>query len=250
MNLKRILITAVLVCAAIAQPLQARSLLDRIHTPQGHVSDYAGVFTPAQKAQLEGFLRSAKQQTSAEIAVVVIPSLEDESLDDFTNVLFERWRVGRADKNNGIMILTAINDRKIRIEVGYGLEGILPDAKVGRIVDEHIIPSFRAGRVAEGLSSGAAAIAGIIAKDAGVTLTGGNALIHQPRERKQSVGSLIFTIIMLLILIPFAIKHPYLAMYLLASSMRGGGYSGGGFGGGFGGFGGGLSGGGGASRSW
>lgn len=214
--------------------------------PTRLVNDYAGAFTQGQWSSLEGILEELARKTGAEIAVVVLPSLDGGEINDFATRLYEKWGIGQKGKDNGALLLAALGDRKVRIEVGYGLEGILPDAKTGRILDEAVLPAFRQNRYAEGLTQGAVAIAGVIARNAGVSLTGMPVVRTESRSQR---GSPLLGLLFLIFFIPLLIRHPFLAILLL-SGMRGGGFSGGGFGGGFGGFGGGLSGGGGASRSW
>ena len=215
--------------------------------PAQLVSDYAGVLSRAQASSLESLLLDLERTTGAQVAVVILPSLEGGQIDDFANHLYERWGIGKKGEDNGALLLVALKDRKVRIEVGYGLEGILPDAKAGRIADKAILPAFRQNRYAEGVIGGAYALAQVIAADAGVELTGGRPVVHaESRGRK---GSPLLGLLFLILFIPLMIRHPFLAILLLSGG-RGGGFSGGGFGGGFGGFGGGLSGGGGASRSW
>jgi len=233
---------------------QPDELLNRLQ-PSGYVNDFAGVFDPTQKATLESFLTEVDQKTRAQVAVVVLPSLEGGEITDFSNRLFERWKVGHREDNRGLLFLAALEERKIWVEVGYGLEPLLPDARVGRILDEQVIPSFRTGAIAEGLTRGAMFAAQLIASDAGVQLStmatgppGGNS----PPPEQMSCGQLIISLIFFAILIAVVIRHPWLLLLLLnasSSSSSGGGFGGGG-GGGFGGFGGGGSGGGGAGRSW
>lgn len=212
--------------------------------PDRLVNDYAGVLSRAQASSLEGLLLDLERQTGAQIAVVILPSLEGGQIDDFANHLYERWGIGGKGKDNGALLLVALKDRKVRIEIGYGLEGILPDAKAGRIRDQAILPAFRQNRYAEGVMGGAYALAQVIAEDAGVKLTGGRRAESGGRR-----GSPLLSLLLLILFIPLMIRHPFLAILLLSGG-RGRGFSGGGFGGGFGGFGGGLSGGGGASGSW
>lgn len=223
-------------------------LLNRLgrQKPARLVNDHARVLNHAQMTSLEGLLIDLERKTGAQVAVLILPSLEGGEISDFASRLYEKWGIGQKGKDNGVLLLVALKDRKVRVEVGYGLEGILPDAKTGRILDRVVVPAFRKNRYAEGVIGGAYAIAQIIAEDAGVRLTGGQPVRVETRERRRSP---LLSLIFLIIFIPLLIRHPFLALFLL-SGMRGGGFSGGGFGGGFGGFGGGLSGGGGASRGW
>ncbi len=123
--------------------------------PQGPVSDWAGVFTPEQKAALVSRISALKAANGAELAVVAIPSMKGGEIDDFAVNLFAQWGIGEKGKDNGVLLLAAIEDRKMRIEVGYGMEGVLTDAGTGRIQDEYILPHFKEGHFAQGLSDGA-----------------------------------------------------------------------------------------------
>lgn len=239
-----------LLVGPISVPAQSDELLDRLQ-PQGYVSDYAGVFSANQRSSLNRLLLELEQKTTAQVSVVALRSLEGGEIRDFSNRLFEKWGIGQKGKDNGVLILTGIEDRRIWIEVGYGIEPIIPDARAGRILDEAVVPSFRRGDYASGLIGGAQSVASIIAQNSGVQLTGGVAVARPARrDRGLSIFHLIFLLIALIVLF----KNPWLALFLLSGGRGGyhrGGFGGGGFGGGgSGGFGGGLSGGGGAGRSW
>lgn len=216
---------------------------------RGLVSDFSNVIPAAEENRLTSLLNEVRQKTGAEIAVVTLPSLEGGEIDDFANRLFERWGIGQKGKDNGLLFLAAMKDRKMRIEVGYGLEGAIPDAKAGRIRRDVITPYFKAGNPGKGIVLGMAALSQEVAKEYGVTLSGSARYSSQPPSRNRK-GNPVLMILFLIFFIPFAIRHPFLAMMLLSGG-RGGGYrSGGGFGGGGGGFGGGMSGGGGSSGGW
>lgn len=240
----------VLLCTLQVAAAQSDALLERL-TPGGLVNDFAGVMGPEQDA-VEGLLRELEQKTGAQVSVVTLSSLEGGEIADFANRLFERWGIGQSDRDNGALLLAAIEDRRVQIEVGYGLEPIIPDARAGRILDEAVLPAFRQEQYGAGLAAGAAALAQLIANDAGVELTG--AIVPQTatgEARSSRWGLLRF--LLLLFILPFIIRNPWLALMLFSGGRMGGGFGGGGFGrgsGGFGGFGGGMSGGGGAGRSW
>ena len=247
----RLLITvAVVFLCTLSVLAQSDELLNRLQA-QGYVSDYAGVFSVPQRDGLNRLLAELEQKTNAQIAVVTLSSLEGGEIRDFSNRLFERWGIGQKGLDNGVLLLTAMGDHEVWIEVGYGVEPIIPDARAGRILDEVVIPAFRQGDFAGGLTAGAQTLASIVATDSGVQLTGA---VHVPqRQPGGGRGLSVFHIIIGLIGLLIFIKNPWLALFLLSSRRAGrGGYGGGGFGGsgGFGGFGGGLSGGGGAGRSW
>jgi uncharacterized protein len=156
--------------AAAEAAIGPDALLAKLAAGTNLVHDHAGVFSASQKSDLESFLREAERSTSAEIAVVALASLDGGDVDDFAARLFARWGIGKKSRDNGLLLLAAIEDRKVRIEVGYGLEGVLPDARTGRILDEHVIPEFKEQRYAEGLIAGAVVLAHIAAHDAGVDI--------------------------------------------------------------------------------
>jgi uncharacterized protein len=137
------------------------ALLQKLQ-PRGNVNDYAGILSPAERKSLEDRTVELRQKTGAQLAVVILQSLEGGQIDDFTNKLFAKWGVGQKGKNNGVMLLVAIRDRKARIEVGYGLEPILPDALAGRVLDEELFPAFKQQRYAQGLTQAVSRIAGIV----------------------------------------------------------------------------------------
>ncbi len=133
--------------------------------PTADVNDFAGILTAEQKNALEEKCRQVRQQTGAELAVVVVKSLEGGQVDDFAVKLFEHWKIGKAGKDNGVLLLVAIQDRKARIEVGYGLEPILPDILAGQILREQLFPEFRQQKYFEGLSATVNRIAEIIQRN-------------------------------------------------------------------------------------
>jgi uncharacterized protein len=230
-------------------------LLDSLKPRHGYaVNDFAGVVSASDERQMESMIDELEQKTGAEIAVVTIQSLGGGEIDDFTNRLFANWGVGRKGKDNGLMFLTAMSDRKMRIEVGYGLEGAIPDAKAGRIRRDVITPYFKANQPGKGMVAGVAVLTQEIAKEYGVELTGAATRYRyntNARNRsKGNRGNPVVTLILVVFFVLFAIRHPHLAMLLLLSGGGGRGSSGGGFGGGGGGFGGGMSGGGGSSGGW
>jgi uncharacterized protein len=248
--MRRFFITAMVLLTGFL-PIRADSdrLLDSLK-PAGYVNDFANVMNPADRAATEKLLTELAQKTGAQVAVVTLKSLEGGQIDDFATRLFEHWKIGQKGKDNGILLLGATQEgrgNRLRIEVGYGLEGILPDAAAGRILDTFVVPGWNQGQYGPALANGAAALAQRIAADRGVELTGiqnqerYNNL--QPQDRKGGgFIQLIFFVIMLIAVI----RHPWLLLLFMGG---GGGSRGGGFGGGgFGGFGGGMSGGGGASR--
>jgi uncharacterized protein len=122
-------------------------------TPTGFVNDFAGVLNQAARARLEERLRTYEQATTNEIAIAIFPSLGGRTIEDVGVRLLEQWRVGKREKNNGVLIVVAVQDRRVRIEVGYGLEGQLPDATTGKIIRDVLVPHFRQGDYAGGLDT-------------------------------------------------------------------------------------------------
>ena len=130
--------------------------------PEGPVSDFAGLMSPDERVKILNRLKELRRKTGAQFALVTLQSLEGGQIDDFTVRLFNKWGVGEKGKNNGVMLLVAIQDRKARVEVGYGLESILTDAQADSILKEQLFPSFKQQHYAEGLSLAVAQIAEII----------------------------------------------------------------------------------------
>lgn len=125
---------------------------------EGHVNDYAGLLSAAGRQQLEAALTAFEQKESTQIVVLTVASLEGDSLEEFSLRVAEAWKIGQKGSDNGAILLVAKNDRKIRIEVGYGLEGRLTDLTAGRIIRNVIAPRFKAGRFDQGITEGAAAM--------------------------------------------------------------------------------------------
>lgn len=126
--------------------------------PTGFVNDFANVLSSGQKQALESQLQSYEQQTTNEISVVTVKSLHGDTIDDYTVRLFEQWKIGKKAKDNGILFLASIDERKIHIEVGYGLEPYLTDSDAGNIIRNIIAPQFQKGDYYTGISSGLNAI--------------------------------------------------------------------------------------------
>ena len=238
---------------AVAFVASARAAEPPVPVPQGYVTDLAHAIGPDARGRIERLDEELRDKTGAEIAVVTVETTAP--LDDFTYAMriADAWKPGRKREDTGVVFLVATRDRKLRILVGYGLEGILPDGLVGEIEDREVMPAFRAGRIDEGVWRGVAALATRIADARGVVLTG------TPRPRAPAPAPLPGWVLLLIIL-AFAALVLYQASTGPARFRRGGFYPagpfggfGGGFGGGgggFGGFGGGSFGGGGAGRSW
>ncbi len=181
---------------------------------------------------------------------MTVESLGGMDVSDYAVRLFKEWGIGEKDKNNGVLFLIAPNDRRTRIEVGYGLEPVLSDARTGRLLDDHVIPYFRTGDFPNGIMRGSFAIASTIAVDANVSLSGIPIDIRRAQPVHLSAFQALLVFLVILVIVFFVLRNPWL-FFFMGPRGGGGGWGGGGFGGGgFGGFGGGMSGGGGASRGW
>ncbi|HEY1023978.1 MAG TPA: TPM domain-containing protein [Sphingobacteriaceae bacterium] len=233
--------------------------------PNQLVNDYTNTLSANEVAALEQKLVAFDDSSSTQIAVVIINSLEGYDVADYAVRLAETWGIGRQGKNNGVLVLASLGDRKVTIQTGYGVEGALPDAISKRIITNEITPYFRQGDYYQGLNQGTDAI---------ISYTKGEYKNDAPRKQKGKGSGVGFIIIIVILIIVFISRRgggggtvisgrgaasPFWWM-LMGSGMgrsRGGwgGFSGGGGfggsgGGGFGGFGGGSFGGGGASGSW
>jgi uncharacterized protein len=233
--------------------------------PTNYVNDFAGVLSPGTLASLNALCTQVDRQAHAQIAVVTIKSLDGEPIENFATALEDKWKVGKKGTDRGLLLILATNDRKYRIEVGYGLEGILPDGRVGDI-GRAMVPYLRQNDYDGAINSAVRQIAGVIAADAGVTLNTGPrpAYAPAPQARPLTLGEVVVLGIILLLVIFFLARvgGSGLLGFLIGMFLGGGGGGGwggrgggggwgdGGGGGGFGGFGGGSSGGGGASGSW
>ena len=223
--------------------------------PTNYVNDFAGVLDPNTVAQLNSICQQVDEKAHAQIAVVTIKSLDGSDIESYAVALFKQWGIGSKATDHGVLILLATQDRRYRVEVGYGLEPILPDGKVGGFGRE-AVPLLKQNDYNGAVSLLTMRVADVIAQDAGVQLTGARPSIPTARpepDKGLSVGGVVVLLIIFLILVSTPFGRLLLFSMLLGGRGGGGGYGGGGFGGGgggFGGFGGGSSGGGGASGSW
>lgn len=228
---------------------------DDFPRPVGAVNDFAGVISPRYERSMESLAREVLEKTKTSVVVVTIKEIGGDDPADYANRLYEAWGIGAKGEDKGVLIFLALQERRIRIETGYGVEGILPDGLVGDILDRYVIPYLGKGDYDKGLSSAMVAVSSVIAKDAGVSLSGAPQTRRQPASRQKKAPSL-FSLILLLIVMSLLLGTrqgrrmlPFILLMLLMGG-RGGGGGFGGFGGGFGGFGGGMSGGGGAGRGF
>ncbi|OGP80740.1 MAG: hypothetical protein A2Z13_08415 [Deltaproteobacteria bacterium RBG_16_64_85] len=234
----------------LAAPAICAAQEPAIPKPAGYVSDTAGIMGE-WAAKTDNLCREIERQTASEVAVLTVKSTAPLDAQPYAQQVFDRWKIGKKGKDNGILILVAADDRKMWITTGYGVESVLPDGKVGEIRDRILRPLFRQGRYGEGIYLGVNAV--------GSVLAGGKMETPKGVARKNSGIPLPILLLLLLVAVPFLILRSILAgpfgAYRRGGGggwyVGGGGFGGGGFGGGgFGGFGGGFSGGGGAGGGW
>ena len=136
--------------------------------PEGFVNDFADMLSPEEENSLEALIGALEKETTAEIAIVIIPSLEGSSREEYAVELFEQWGIGKEETDNGLLILVALKEQKWKIEVGYGLEGVITDARAGRVARNYIVPNFREGNYFQGLQQATVQFAGLIKQDPSV----------------------------------------------------------------------------------
>jgi uncharacterized protein len=234
--------------------------------PTGYVTDLAGILQPQTKTQLEALGTELEQKTGAQMAIVTIRSLDGNDIETYAVDLYKQIGIGRRKTNEGVLLLVAPNDRKYRVEVGYGSEPVINDARAGD-AGRVMVPYFRKGDYSSGVTAAAWQLAKYIADDKGVTLSGGPQ-IRPVRQQDDESGVSIWILLGVFLLIFLMARSrgsgsninrrggggsgwwigPMIGGGWGGGSRGGGGWGGGG--GGFGGFGGGMSGGGGASGSW
>lgn len=260
--MKRLLLLLVVFCQLLAAPLGAgaQAKVPPKPTTSIYVQDQAGVLSKNTRAAINAYSTALQKKTKAQIVVLTVPTIQGQSLEDYSLTVLRSWGIGDKEKNNGVLLLVAVKDRKSRIEVGYGLEGALPDGLTGRIQDQYMLPYFRNNDYDKGILNAYSALLQTVLKEYNLTTKDLDVQGVQPAQpaSDDGISSLTVGIGVVGILILFLLDRIFLGgalfRFLLYSFFfRGGGRGGGGFGGGgFGGgsFGGGSGGGGGSSRSW
>lgn len=240
-------------CILLISGLQsyAQNIPPRPNPPR-LVNDLAGILLRQEVDALESKLVAYNDSTSSQVAIVTIKSTGAYDISDVALKIFRDWGIGTKEKNNGLLILVAVDDRKVWIATGYGMEGAVPDAIANRIIDQIIKPNFREGHYYQGLDEATNAIAKAAAGEYKAI----------PRKSGSRKGGSIFIAIIVFIILASIINNRRGGGTTISrrgfggwgawpmGGGGGGGWSGGGGGGGFGGFGGGSSGGGGAGGSW
>jgi uncharacterized protein len=217
--------------------------------PAAYFNDYANVVSPGTVAQLNQKLEDFERQSSDQIVVAIFPKLQSDSdVADYAVQVFRSWGVGQKDKNNGAVLFVFVQDHKLFLQTGYGLEGVLPDALCKRIIDEQITPRFKAGDYDGGLTAGVAAI--LAATKGEYQGTGTTVAAH---HKSSGFGTVILIVFVVLLVLLRGRSYRSGGIQYWGGGWSGGssgGWSGGGGGGGGFSGGGGSSGGGGAGGSW
>lgn len=229
---------------------------ENLPRPQGPVADFAGILDRNAKVDIYTIAKALWAQARFGLIVVTVKDIGDTPIEDYCANLYKNWGIGNKNSDEGALLLLSLNPRKVRIEVGYGSEGYLNDARTGRILDLYGLPAFKSGDYSKGFVNVCTAIASIVAKEKNLTLSEIPDLKDSstvPVHKISFVHVLLFLILMAFLV---GTKPGRAILLLLLMSRGGGGYRSSGFGGGFGdrgfggGFGGGMSGGGGASRNF
>lgn len=223
-----------------------------------YVNDFANILSQETEQMIMATSVPLAEKTGAQIVVVTVQSLDGQDIESFARGLFNEWGIGDAKKENGLLLLIAYDDRQSRIEVGYGLEGALNDAKTGRIQDDYLIGNFKAGDYDEGVVGTYLKLAEEVYNEYELdseAIANRNVYYYRVDETgasrdRISIGEILIGIIIaIIVLLDIVLNRGRLTRFILytaaRSASRGGGRGGGGFGGG-----GGRSGGGGSSRSW
>jgi uncharacterized protein len=253
---KTVLLVLASACLLRAEPIK------QLH-PTDYVNDFAHVLDANTVAKIDNIAQQLDQKAKAQIAVVTMNSLDGSDIESYAADLYKQWGIGGKSSNRGVLILIAAQDHRYRTEVGYGLEPILPDGRVGGFGRE-AVPQFRQNDFSGATLLMVSRVADVIAQDAGIQLTGIEPSPPTPQEEHQATASpmtILLTVIFILIVLAVPPLRRIVFWMFLFGGLRGGGgsyrggsgWGGGGFGGGgggFGGFGGGSSGGGGASGGW
>lgn len=225
----------------------------RVPRPEGYIRDITHTLSLDQEASLELSSKKLDKKTGIQLAVLIVNDLDGDTVENAAVKTFEKWGIGQKGKDNGVLFLVALKEKKMRIEVGYGLEGTLPDGKAGAILDSNVVPYFKKGQLSEGVLSGYMHIAQHL--DPSFKSQNDTPHSKQPVKKASFLQTFLFQNFMIMLLVIFVglliISPTFRAFFLLllvSSRFGGGGGSSGENG--FGGFGQGRSGGGGSSRGW
>lgn len=194
----------------------------KLPEPSGYINDFAGVLSSSELQQLKQIAQGLKRESGAELAVVTVSSAAPLDAKMYAVKLFEKWGIGEKGKDNGVLLLLAMKERRVEIEVGYGLEGDLTDAKCGRILDTYAVPYFKQGKMGQGLVATAQALAKVMA--------GGDvALVPDVADETQIddyIGMIYFTIMFagglpFIIILSLSLARPWMILTALAGLLVG-----------------------------
>ena len=212
--LKRILACTAAIVLAVTLCLAAAAEVAYQPTAQFFVNDFADVLSAQAEQEIVELGRALQQQTGAQAVAVTVPSLDGQSVEDYAIDLANSWGIGQAEEDNGVLILIAVEERKLRIEVGLGLEGTLPDGKTGRIMDEYMTPSLRQNDYSTGMLEGYKAVASQIYQEYGIEapeLSGYEASNNQNTGNRQDIPTVLTLIspiaLVILLLILRLVSH-------------------------------------------
>jgi uncharacterized protein len=245
------IILAIFIALFMVLIANATFAAEKYPSPRGAVNDFANIIDHDNAAKIEALSREVLEKTGTAVVVVTVPTIgEGEETSLYVNGLYKAWGIGKKGEDKGVLVFLTLKERKIRIETGYGVEGILPDGLVGEIRDKYLKPQLQAGNYGQAFYDTVYVLSSIIAKDAGVQLSG-SPVPYRTNARVQQKGINVFGLIFFFIAAALLLGTrtgrtmlPWILLLFLSGGRGGGG--GGGFSGGFGGFGGGGSGGGGA----
>ncbi len=213
---------------------------------QGYVTDTAGVLSQEEKSNMVAYSTQLAQKTGVQVATLVVSDMGGMSIEDYANKVFATWKIGNKE-DQGVLFVVALQERKLRYEVGYGAEAWLPDGKAGELLDTYVVPEMKRKAVSRAIVQGHVAVIGAAAKEFNVQLALPTAQASPQLVPISGDAALLLILgVVLLGVVTRGRIFPWLLLLLMSAS--GGGR--GGHGGGFGGFGGGRSGGGGSSRGW
>ncbi|HOX85699.1 MAG TPA: TPM domain-containing protein [bacterium] len=236
-----------------------------VPAPRGAVNDFANVISAEDEKQIEELANEVWEKAGVAMVVATFDSVPDDDYNGYATLLYEKWGIGKQGEDNGVLILNVVQTRRLRIEVGYGLEPVLTDSRSGRIFRDILTPHLRAGDYGGGFLAAFQTIAGLVSQDTGIEFNGQTTDFadYEDNSEESVFGGFCSFLALIIILIILA-RLGLLPWILLSGSSSGhhggfgGTFGGGGFGGGFGssggggfgGFGGGMSGGGGAGGSY
>lgn len=207
----RLVLAAGIFCLLSGNVLLALDVPER---PAHYVTDTAELISPPTESRLEAALRAYESQTTNQIVVATFPSLEGEALEDFSIRLAEKWKVGQADRDNGVILLIFQNERSIRIEVGYGLEGVLPDALAGQIVQQVIVPHFLRNEFENGVLAGVFAIIRATEGEFAASPAGGRGWTREEIEALKIRGDILLAVVGSIVFVFFIIDWLRYRRYL------------------------------------